>query len=180
VLYALWYGFNPERSEAMARKAIEEDPELAVAYLVKAVADRRAGDLAEARQALERTVALDPGILRARRELAEVLDESGDASASLDLYRALARELPRDFEIQFRRAVVARKLGLVEEAISGYQAAIALDSTLPEAHYNLAVLLLREKQRPDLAAKSFQRFLELDPESDRAETVRRWLKDNGY
>jgi tetratricopeptide (TPR) repeat protein len=180
VLYALWYGFNPERSEAMARKAIEEDPELAVAYLVKAVADRRAGDLAEARQALEKTVSLDPGILRARKELADVLDESGDSAGSLDFYRALARELPRDFETQFRRAVVARKLGLVDEAISGYQAAIAVDSTLPEAHYNLAVLLLREKQRPDLAAKSFQRFLELDPESDRAETVRRWLKDNGY
>jgi tetratricopeptide (TPR) repeat protein len=180
VLYALWYGFNPERSEAMARKAIEADPDLAVAYFVKALADRRAGDLPESRQALERAMALDPGFLRAKKELAEVLYESGDTEAALAAYRALAKELPRDFTVQFRLAVVARKQGLIDEAVSGYQAAIALDPSLPEAHYNLAVLLLQEKQRPDLAARSFQRFLELDPESERAETVRKWLKENGY
>ncbi len=53
-LHALWYGFNPARSEAMARIALEAYPDLAPAHYVKALADRRAGDLAEARQALER------------------------------------------------------------------------------------------------------------------------------
>ncbi|MGH9337958.1 MAG: tetratricopeptide repeat protein, partial [Vicinamibacteria bacterium] len=139
-LHALWYGFNPARSEAMARAALEAYPELAPAHFVKALADRRAGDLVEARQALERAVELDPSFTRARRELAEVLEESEDLPAAASAYRVLSRASPDDVSLHFRLAVVARKAGLVDEAISEYEAAIRLDSSLPEAHYNLAVL----------------------------------------
>jgi tetratricopeptide (TPR) repeat protein len=179
-LHALWYGFNPQRSEAMARVALEAYPELAPAHYVKALADRRAGDLAEARQALERAVQIDPTFTRARLELAEVLEEAEDFQASAAAYRDLARSSPNDVSLHFRLAVTARKAGLIDEAISEYQTATRLDPSLSEAHYNLAVLYLREKQAPDLAAQSFQRFLELDPESERAESVRRWLRENRY
>ena len=37
----------------------------------------------------------------------------------------------------------------------------------PEVYYNLAVVYLREKEQPALAAQNFARFLELDPESER-------------
>jgi tetratricopeptide (TPR) repeat protein len=147
---------------------------------VKALADRRAGDLAEARQALERAVQIDPTFTRARLELADVLEEAEDFQASAAAYRDLARSSPNDVSLHFRLAVTARKAGLIDEAISEYQTATRLDPSLSEAHYNLAVLYLREKQAPDLAAQSFQRFLELDPESERAESVRRWLRENRY
>lgn len=74
----------------------------------------------------------------------------------------------------------ARKAGLIDEAISEYQAAVRLDPSLSEAHYNLAVLYLRENPALDLAAQSFQRFPELDPESECAESVRKWLRENRY
>jgi tetratricopeptide (TPR) repeat protein len=179
-LHALWYGFNPARSEAMARVALEAYPDLAPAHYVKALADRRAGDLVEARQALERAVEIDPTFTRARLELADVLEEAEDFQAAAAAYRELSRSSPSDVSLHFRLAVTARKAGLVDEAISEYQAAARLDPSLSEAHYNLAVLYLREKQAPDLAAQSFQRFLELDPESERAESVRRWLRENRY
>jgi tetratricopeptide (TPR) repeat protein len=179
-LYALWYAFNPERSESLARKAIAADPGFAAAYLVKALADRRAGDLVEARQALERAVALDPSLPRARRELAAVLEESGDLEAALTAFRAVAREVPGDVSVHFRIAVLSRKTGRIDEAISEYQAALRVDPRLSEAHYNLAVLYLREKNQPELAAQSFRKFLELDPESDRAASVRKWLAENRY
>jgi tetratricopeptide (TPR) repeat protein len=179
-LYALWYAFNPERSESLARKSIEADPEFAAAYLVKALADRKAGDSVEARQALERAVALDPSFTRALRELASVCEEAGDSEAALDAYRSLARELPNDVSLRFRMAVLSRKIGRIDEAIAEYQAALRLDPALSEAHYNLAVLYLREKKQPELAAQSFRKFLELDPESDRAASVRKWLAENSY
>ncbi len=179
-LHALWYGFNPARSEAMARIALEAYPDLAPAHYVKALADRRAGDLAEARQALERAVQIDPTFTRARLELAEVLDEAEDFPAAAAAFRELLRSNPDDVSLHFRLAVVARKAGLVDEAISEYQTALRLDPSLSEAHYNLAVLYVREKQSPELAARSFQRFLDLDPESERAEAVRKWLRDNNY
>ncbi len=179
-LHALWYGFNPARSEAMARVALEAYPDFAPAHFVKALADRRAGDLVEARQALERAVRIDPTFTRARRELAEVLEEAEDYPAAAAAYRELSRSSPDDAPLHFRAAVTARKAGLIDEAIAGYQTAVKLDPTLSEAHYNLAVLFLRERQAPDLAAQSFRKFLEIDPESDRAESVRKWLRENRY
>jgi tetratricopeptide (TPR) repeat protein len=179
-LHALWYGFNPQRSEAMARAALEAYPDLAPAHYVKALADRRAGDLAEARKSLERAVQIDPTFTRARLELAGVLEESEDFQASAATYRELSRSQPNDVSLHFHLAVTARKAGLVDEAITEYQTTLRLDPSLSEAHYNLAVLYVREKQAPELAAQSFKRFLELDPESERAESVRKWLRENRY
>jgi tetratricopeptide (TPR) repeat protein len=179
-LNALWYGFNPARSGAMARAALDAFPDFAPAHYVKALADRRGGDLAAARQALERAIQIDPTFARARLELAEVLEESEDFPAAAAAYRELSRSSPNDTSLHFQLAVAARKAGLIDEAVSEYQAAVKLDPSLSEAHYNLAVLYLREKQAPDLAAESFRRFLELDPESDRAESVREWLRENRY
>jgi tetratricopeptide (TPR) repeat protein len=179
-LHALWYGFNPSRSEAMARVALEAYPDLAPAHYVKALADRRSGDLGEARQSLESAVRIDPTFTRARLELAEVLEEAEDFPAAAAAYRELSGAKPDDVSLHFRLAVAARKAGLIDEAISEYQAALRLDPSVSEAHYNLAVLYVREKKAPDLAAQSFKRFLDLDPESERAESVRKWLRENPY
>jgi len=175
LLYALWYGFNPERSEAMARRALDVDPGYAAAYYVKAIADRRSGDLGEARNALEEAVKLDPGFIEARLQLADVLRESGDADAALDAYRGAAAAAPGDTNVRFKYALALRRGDRIDEAISEYQALLRLDASLAEVHYNLAVLYLQELQRADLAREHFRRFIELDPESARAPRVREWL-----
>lgn len=180
LLYALWYGFNPERSREMAARALEQDPEYVAALYVKALAEHRLGNLDGAREALEKAVALDPRFATADLELAEVLQESGDTEASLRAYLAAVTASPDDVNTRFRFAVALRRAGRIDEAVREYQEALKLDPTLAEIHYNLAVLYLNELQRNDLGAISFQRFLELDPESDRADQVRAWLKENGY
>lgn len=178
LLYALWYGFNPERSEEMARQALELDPEYAAAHYVKAAADRRSGDLVEARRALESAIELDPGFVEARLELADVLEESGDPQAALEAYRAAAAAAPNDPTVRFKLAVQLRRSGRVDEAIAEYHTLLGLEPSLAEVHYNLAVLYLQERQRPDLAREHFRQFLELDPESERAPRVREWLSTN--
>ena len=178
LLYALWYGFNPARSEDMARQALDVDPGYAAAYYVKAAADRRSGDLVEARRALEQAVKLDPGFTRARLALADVLRESGDVQAALDAYRAAASAAPDDANVRFQLALMLRRAGRIDEAIAEYQNLLRLDESLAEVHYNLAVLLLQEKQRRDLAREHFRRFVELDPENARAPQVRQWLAAN--
>jgi len=180
LLEALWYGFNPEKAEAMARRALELDPKLVPAHFVKARADRRAGDLVEARRSLEETIRLDPGFLEARVELAEVLEQSGDLSGAADAYRAAVAAAPGNVTIGFRYALALRRDDRVDDAIVEYQRLIGMDGSLAEAHFNLAVLLLQEKQLPDEAARHFKSFLELDPGSDRAPRVRSWLESNGY
>ena len=180
LLYALWYGFNPERSEAMAEKALEGDPNLVAALYVKALAHRRAGDLAQAREALERAVSLDPKFAIAHMELANVLQESGDAAGALGTWRAAVAAAPGNVDARFSLALALRSAGHIDAAIIEYGNVLELDAELSEVYYNLAVLYLREKQQPALAAQNFARFLELDPESERAEQVQAWLRSNGY
>ena len=178
LLYALWYTFNPERSEAMARQAVAADPGYAAAYYVKAEADRRAGDLGQARVALEEAVELDPGFIEARLRLAELLGESGDAPAALDAYRAAALAAPDDANVRFKYAIALRRAERIDEAIAEYEALLRLDPSLAEVHYNAAVLYLQVRNNPDLAREHFRRFVELDPESQRAPRVRQWLAAN--
>ena len=180
LLYALWYGFNPERSEAMAEKALEGDPNLVAALYVKALAQRRAGDLAQAREALERAVSLDPKFAIAHMELANVLQESGDAAGALGTRRAAVAAAPGNVDARFSLARALRSAGHIDAAIIEYGNVLELDSELSEVYYNLAVLYLREKQQPALAAQNFARFLALDPESERTEQVQAWLRSNGY
>ena len=179
LLYALWYGFSPERAEAMARQALEADPELAPAYYIKARADRRAGDLAEARNALEEAIRIDPWFVEARLELAEILKEIGDTEAALGASRAAVASAPDHVSARFRHAVALRQSGRIDEAIAEYENALRLDETLAEAHYNLAVLYLQERRQPEMATRHFRRFIELDPTSDRASRVLEWLSANG-
>jgi len=178
LLHALWYGFNPERSEAMARQALDIDPGYAAAYYVKAAADRRRGDLVEARRALEEAIELDPGFIEARLQLADVLQESGDPRAALDTYRAAAAAAPNEPNVRFKLAVSLRRSGRIDEAITEYHTLLGLEPSLAEVHYNLAVLYLQERPREDLAREHFREFLELDPESERAPRVREWLSTN--
>jgi len=178
LLYALWYAFNPERSEDMARQALDEDPGYAAAYYVKAVADRASGDLVEARSALEQAVKLDPGFVRARLALADVLRESGDTQAAIDATRGAVSAAPEDTNSRFKLALMLRRSGRIDEAIAEYQKILGLDASIAEVHYNLAVLLLQEKKRPELAREHFQRFVELDPDNARASQVRQWLAKN--
>lgn len=180
LLQALWYGFNPERAQAIAEKAVALDPTLVPAHFVKARAEERAGELAEARQSLEEAIRLDPGFLEARLELADVLMESGDVSAAIDAYRAAVAAAPNDVDTRFRYALALRREGRVGEAVTEYERLLQLDDSLSEVHYNVAVLAVQELDKPEVAARHFRRFLELDPANERAESVKRWLQQNGY
>ena len=178
LLYALWYGFSPERAEALARQAVEADPELVPAYYIKARADRRAGDLAEATNSLEDAIRIDPGFVEARMELADILRESGDVEAALVASRAAVTSAPDHVSARFRYAVALRRTGRIDEAIAEYENSLHLDEALAEAHYNLAVLYLKEKQQPGMATQHFRHFIELEPTSDRASRVLEWLRSN--
>jgi tetratricopeptide (TPR) repeat protein len=180
LLYAIWYGFNPARAEELAEEALQHEPDLVAAHYVRALAAQRIGNLAEARESLESAVSIDPSFSRAHQKLAEILDESGDKPGALRAYRAAAAAAPEDLETRFRLAVALRKSGRVDEAVSEYGKLVVLDPDLSEVHYNLAVLYVQEKQQPDLAAEHFKRFLELEPESDKADRVRDWLSSRGY
>jgi tetratricopeptide (TPR) repeat protein len=73
---------------------------------------------------------------------------------------ALIRATGADYENTL--AVIHDRLGHAKRARRSARRAIELDPTLPEAHYDLGILLLKEGE-PAYAARFFRRAAELDP-----------------
>jgi len=100
---AAWDALASGRSAAAAeafRQALESDPTNARSWLgagMAAALERRDD---AARTALERALALDPRLTRARALLGQVLRRSGDLTGAIRTYEQLLAEAPDDREIQ--------------------------------------------------------------------------------
>jgi tetratricopeptide (TPR) repeat protein len=148
---------------------------LIAALIVKARAARREGHAETAIKALERAVSKEPTLAWAHVELAEMAEERGDAATALKRYRDAVDAKPDWPEIRFRLAVRLRRAGRVDEAIREYSHLLEAFPHRSEIPYNLALLYLQDKNEPDLASHYFRKFLELDPQSDKAEQARVWM-----
>jgi superkiller protein 3 len=73
---------------------------------------------------------------------AERLEDSGDESGALFVWRQLANERPYDAGVFCRLGRVARRLGDVQEAQLAFRQAIQLDVATPSAHFALASIAL--------------------------------------
>lgn len=124
-------------------KAREEDDLDADAWYEMA-SDLELSDVAEARAAYERVIALDPAHVDAHVNLGRLLHEDGAPAAAEKHYRA-ALAVNRDHPVaMFNLGVALDDLGRLPEAAQAYRRAIALDPGNPDAHYNLAGILERE------------------------------------
>jgi tetratricopeptide (TPR) repeat protein len=104
---------------------------------------------AEAREAYERAVALDPRHVDARVNLGRILHEGGAPLAAEQHYRAALEIEPDHGVAVFNLGVALEDLGRLSEAVALYEKAIALDPENADAHYNLAGIYER---RGDKAA----------------------------
>jgi tetratricopeptide (TPR) repeat protein len=180
LLQAIWYEFDPEKSRLLAEEALAQEPDLMAGLIVKARAARREGHVEAAVAALEQVVSKEPGLAWAWVELAEIAEERGDAATALTRYRAAVRADPERTEFLFRLAVLLRRAGRVDEAIQEYSRLLEIAPDRPEVHYNLALVYLQDKNEPEIASHYFSKFLELDPESDKAEQARTWMQARGH
>lgn len=103
----------------------------------------------------------NPGHVRARNNLALVLDQLGSGESALEeLNRCLELE-PENTQVRVNRGSLLGSLGHYQEAERDLERVLELDSANPEAHYNLGIVLSRK----GLWAKSIQhlrRAIELD------------------
>ena len=93
-----------------------------------------------------------------------------------DAERALATAVeinPRMVEAQNVLASVYRRQGEIEKAAQMYKQAIAQDPTYANTHYNLALLLDVYLQDYAGAVEHYERYLELNGDSDR--NVELWM-----
>jgi len=120
--------------------------------------DSEEGDVCAAMLLYRRCLRADPRHLAARINLARLLHESGDSAAAERLYLHVCCR--RDGVAQFNLAVLLEDQGRLADAIEHYLAALALDPTLADAHYNLARLYDQQGNAPHTIRhlRAFQRL----------------------
>jgi len=116
-------------------KALDQDPDLARAFLVKGRIRLRLGDRAGARDAFLRAVALDGGLKDARRQLGRIYLQMGDTERAIDQYAELRKRYREVHQVRFWHAALLASLGRYAPALA------ALNADL-EVHPNSGLLKL--------------------------------------
>jgi len=95
---------------------------------------------AEAREAYERALELDPAHPDAHVNLGRLLHEGGKPAEAETHYRRALAARPDDATAAFNLGVALEDLGRAEEALSAYERAAELDPSNADAHFNAANL----------------------------------------
>jgi CHAT domain-containing protein/Flp pilus assembly protein TadD len=155
-------------NEAIAayRRAIQIDPNLAVAYNNLGIALYRQGRLQEAADAYYEAIRLDANLANAYNNLAEVLVELGQPQEA-ERIRSQASAIPSDANsrnvidyINQGRALANQ--GKHEEAIAAYNIALDFNPTLGVIYNNLGNSL-QSLDRFEEAIEAYRRAIELTP-----------------
>jgi tetratricopeptide (TPR) repeat protein len=99
-----------------------------------------AEDLDAAQAAYRRAIELEPCFENAYLNLGAMLCEARRSDAAMALYDSAIAACPASSLIRFNRAVALEDLGRLEEAVSSYELSLELDSSLADAHFNIARL----------------------------------------
>jgi CHAT domain-containing protein/Flp pilus assembly protein TadD len=155
-------------TEAIAayRRAIQLDPNLAVAHNNLGTALAQQGRLQEAEDAYRRAIQLDANLASAYNNLGEVLAESGRPQEAEQVRNQASTLLSNT---SFANVISYLNLGIAlenqgkhEEAIAAYELAIEVNPTLGTAYNNLGNSL-RSLERFEDAAEAYRRAIELTP-----------------
>jgi tetratricopeptide (TPR) repeat protein len=126
------------------------------------VAALEQGDNARAQALLEEAVAAGPSDVDARRQLAEVMWQTGAKRDAVVHMESAVRLDPRHAPTLMRAGEMMLGLGAVDEALERAERALALDATLPGA-WALRGRVFRAQKENDRALADFQQALRYNP-----------------
>ena len=98
-------------------------------------------DVAGARAAYERALALDPAHAGARLNLGRLLHQASQFFAAESLYREGLRVVGNHPGLLYNLGVLLQDTGRRSDAIEAYESALLEDPGFADCHYNLALLL---------------------------------------
>ena len=138
-------------------RAASYNAQLGMAYLHQ-------GDLALAKEKLERALAENPRDPNVHSALALLFESLGDPAKADDEFRTALRLAPRDPDLLNNYAVYLCRSGRTNEGVRHFEEAAhnALYRT-PEAAYTNAGVCLRAAKRDEEAGKNFRQALQLRP-----------------
>lgn len=100
----------------------------------------------------------------------------GRLDQALDAAQRLVELVPNDAPAWELNGLVQRALGRWTDAEAALRRATELDPRMAGAFYNLGAICAEQLSDSACAGEAFARYLDLEPEGERAETVRDWLR----
>jgi tetratricopeptide (TPR) repeat protein len=119
---------------------------------------------AEAMDAYEHALAIDPQLVEALINLGTLHYEQGDFEKAAESFRRAVELDPENALAQFNLGSLLEELGQLEPARGHLRQAVRLDPSYADAHYNLAFVCEKLGAYAE-ARQHWQRYVELDPSS---------------
>lgn len=152
-----------ERSPGVGTSSVETDSEEPVFQAARHAAEER--DWFRAAQLYRQLLEINPDHVRARNNLAVVLDQRGEHEEALEHLDRCRRQEPQSTEVLINRSAVLGALGQYAEAERDLLAVLDHQPSNAEAHFNLGLVTSRRGRWRDAVAH-LRRATELD--GDRA------------
>lgn len=129
---------------------------------------------AEAIDAYQRVLRMDPGRCEALINCGTLYYEQGNLEQACDCFRKAVELEPEDALAHFNLGSVLDDAGEVEPARQHLRLAVRLDPHYPDAHYNLAIVCEKLGSYAE-ARQHWQAYIELDPTSPWCDYARQRL-----
>ena len=168
-----------DEARSHLEKAVQLYPEYAEAWLELGRVQQRAGDMAQARKALERSIECDSKFIKPYLTLAGVFQKEQNWQATADTTAKVIALDPVSFPPAYLvNGIANARLGKMDVAEQSVRKALSLDPSqpMPEAEYALA-LILDSKGDTKGAIEHLRNFLRLAPDSPGAEGVKQRLAE---
>lgn len=167
-----------KRAEALFRQAVELDPRLAPAWSALAILLFNAEKFAQAAEAAERLMEIEPANATGLRLAFEAYAAAGDARQEAAFERLVAADPAATAVKLFERGVDRFNAGEVASAADDFELALRADPELARGHYYLGLCKVNAGDTA-AAREHLERFLALAPNDDDAGVARQILADLG-
>jgi tetratricopeptide (TPR) repeat protein len=158
-------------AEANFDEALKRDPGFAAAAANLVETALQGGDVARARRAADRFIAIAPSSLRARYSRGLVALQQNDLATARADFAALTAASPLYALAHYNLAVVDVRTGDYAAAQNELQAALALSPSYARARFALATIMLRADKRAEASANLARVIQDADDPSLRALAV---------
>jgi tetratricopeptide (TPR) repeat protein len=121
---------------------------------------------------LERVIEKNPNDLSALIRLGNLHMDTQNFGEAVAMYERALEIDPKNNNVRVDMGTCYRYMGRSDIALENYRKAIEIDPNHPNAHLNSGVVLFDDMKKYPEAVKMFERFLEIEPNSERAAELR--------
>jgi len=158
-------GQDWKKSREYFLEMIQKAPDNALAFANLAVAEHQLKNTLAATANLKKSLEINPSIARNWQTLGLIQYEKGDLNLAISSLTRAIHEDPKDGHNRLFLAAVLRDYGWEEAAVTELKRALQLDSSIADAHYNLALTYLSEDPpRIELARRHYYSAIDLGSE----------------